>query len=117
MRYVQRNFLQILSIEIDDFKEDLEVLIAECKSARDRGRFSDSVFWENITVFNNEILGVKEFHHILEEMNPDDYKSLDDLMDEIKNRFRQLVRERGLVEAINIYVERKMNKVARYVRQ
>ncbi|MBN2104840.1 hypothetical protein JW835_12440 [bacterium] len=117
MRNVQRNFLRILAIEIDDFKEDLEVLIEECESARKCGRLSESVFWENITVFNNEILGVKSFHHILEKINPDDFKTLDDLMEEIKSLFRQLVKECGLVEAINIYVERKMDKVARYVRQ
>jgi len=117
MRQIQRNFLRILALEIDDFKEDLEVLIDKCKSARNCGQLSESVFWENITVFNNEILGANAFHLILEEINPETYDTLESLMDELKNRFHTLVRERGLVEAINVYVERKMEKVARYVRQ
>lgn len=117
MRNVNRNFIRILSIEIDDFKEDLEVLIEQCKSARACGRVSESVFWENITVFNNEILGANAFHRILDQFNPDDFESLNELMEEIKRKFHALVRERGLVEAINIYVERKMDKVARYVMQ
>ena len=117
MRSVKKNFVRILAIEIDDFKEDLEVLIQQCKNARECGRLSESVFWENITVFNNEILGVNALHRILDEINPDEYEILEELIDEIKIRFHSLVRERGLVEAINIYIERKMEKVTRYVTQ
>lgn len=117
MRNVKQNFLRILAIEIDDFKEDLEVLIEQCKSARACGRVSESVFWENITVFNNEILGANAFHRILHDINSDDFETLTEMMEEIKRKFHALVRERGLVEAINIYIERKMDKVARYVTQ
>ena len=117
MRSMKKNFLRILAIEIDDFKEDLEVLIQQCKDARDCGRLSESVFWENITVFNDEILGANALHRILGSVDPDEFETLDALMTEIKIRFHSLVRERGLVEAINIYIERKMEKVARYVTQ
>ncbi|MBN1782256.1 hypothetical protein JW948_14075 [bacterium] len=117
MRSIKQNFIRILAIEIDDFKEDLEVLIEECKEAHQCGRLSESVFWENITVFNNEILGVKSFHKILDEIHPEDFETLESMMDEIKSNFHGLVRERGLVEAIHIYVERKMEKVSRYVQQ
>lgn len=117
MRSVKQNFLKILAIEVDDFKEDLEVLIKQCREAHACGRLSESVFWENITVFNNEILGANAFHRVIEKIHPDEFEALSDLMDELKVRFRDVVKKHGLVEAINIYVERKMDKVARYVTQ
>ena len=117
MRSVKQNFLKILAIELDDFKEDLEVLINRCHEAHDSGRLSESVFWENVTVFNNEILGADAFHRVIRDINPDEFESLTDLMSDLKGQFRDVVMQHGLVEAINIYVERKMDKVARYVTQ
>ena len=117
MRNIKHNFLRILAIEIEDFKEDLEVMIEQCKAARESGRLSESVFWKNISVFHNEILGANAFHRILETLDPDKFETLERLILEIKDQFHTLVRERGLVEAINIYIERKMDKVTRYVQQ
>lgn len=115
MRAVKKNYLAILAIELDDLKEDIEHLISELRHNKQDHRCTEHVFLHNLTLFRNELLGVDAFHKILDQIDPENYETLDDMIAEIKQRFQLRVQMYGLAEVINLLIERKLVKVARYV--
>ena len=117
MRQQRKHYLQILRIELEDLKEDLELLIEECKQSRESERITDHVFLANLTLFKNELLGVDEFFKILDETDHSQFDNLDTLTDHLRKCFREKIETYGLAEAVNICIERKLDKVARYVTQ
>ena len=117
MRSVKKNYLAILSIELDDLKEDIEHLISELEKNKHEHRCTEHVFLHNLTLFRNELLGVNAFHKILEEINSEDYMTLEAMIAEIKSRFKLRVEMYGLAQVINILIERKLDKVLKYVEQ
>ena len=115
MRSVKKHYLAILSVELDDLKEDIEHLITELEQSKNQHRCTEHVFLHNLTLFRNELLGVNAFHKILDEIDPADYTALEEMINEIKTRFKLRVQMYGLAEVINLLIERKLDKVARYV--
>ena len=117
MRRINEFYISILRIELKDLQEDIEVLIQKCTEERERGNLTNYVFMENLALFKNELLGVDAFGRILDETDPKAYDALDEMVEDLKQKFQAKVKASGLAEAINVYVERKLRKVARYVTQ
>ena len=117
MRRINEFYISILRIELKDLQEDIEVLIEKCTEERERGNLTNYVFMENLALFKNELLGVDAFGRILDETDPKAYDALDEMVEELKQKFQAKVKASGLAEAINVYVERKLREVARYVTQ
>ena len=115
MREIKKYYLKILRIEIEDLMEDIEFLIEESKKERESELLSNYVFWENITIFKNELSGVNSFFKVLDETDPDQFETLDEMVDHIRSIFKKKIKEYGLVEAVNLYVNRKIIKVRQYV--
>ena len=115
MREAKKNFIKIMRIELKDLHMDIEALIRECQKEKEKGKLTNHVFMQNLVVFKNELLGLNTFDEILDSTNPEEYDTLDDMINYLKNRFRKMIKASGLVEAINIYVERKLTKVANYI--
>ena len=117
MRRMKRRYIEILRIELEDLKEDLELLIDESKRDRKSGRLTDHVFFANLALFKNELLGVDTFFKIVNEIDPEKFEDVNGLVDHLRTVFREKVKFYDLAEAINVCVERKLMKVARYVTQ
>ena len=117
MRKMKKRYMEILNIELDDLKEDLERLVQDTKEKRQNGRLTEHVYLANLTLFKNELLGVDAFYKIMEKTDPDAFENLDALLNHLRNAFREKVRVCGLARAVNVCVERKLRKVARYVTQ
>ena len=117
MRKIKKRYMEILYIELDDLKEDLELLIDESEKERKNGRLTDHVFFANLALFKNELLGVNAFFKIMEYTDPDAFENLDDLLSHLRSAFQEKVRVCGLARAVNVCLERKLQKVARYVTQ
>lgn len=116
MRDINKNYLTILHIELDDLSTDIEHLIQECSRGLEHGDISQNVFMQNLATFKNELLGVHSFQKILSSIHAEDYADLDSLIADIRARFQTLLRSHGIVGALQIYVDRKLAKVARYIR-
>ena len=117
MRAAKQNYIAILRIELEDPNQDIERLAEECSKGHDAGYLSENVFMQNLATFKNELLGVHSFQHILDEIDPNDYETVDEMIEDIRKRFQHLIRSHGLVDALKIYVNRKLDKVARYIKQ
>ena len=117
MRAVKQNYLRILRIELEDLHEDIERLIEQCRKSRDCGSVSEKVFMQNLATFKNELLGVNAFQAVLDAVDPNQFETLEAMIENIRSQFLSLIRSHGLVPALSIYVNRKLDKVARYVTQ
>ena len=117
MRLYKKHYLQILKIELEDLREDLVLLIEECKSSYKKESITEHVFLANLTLFKNELLGVDEFFKIIEETDPEAFENLDAMTDHLRKRFKQKIDTYGLAEAVKVCVDRKLEKVAKYVMQ
>lgn len=115
MRDIKRYYLRMLRVELDDLKDDIDLLIDEYTRLHDSEQLSNYVFYENLTVIRKELLGVDFFCRVLDETDPDRFATLDDLIGHLTRTFRTMVRDRGLPEVIESYVERKLLKVREYV--
>jgi len=115
MRDMKKYYLKMLRLEIDDLKDDIDLLIDEYTRLHDRDCLSNYVFFENLIVMRKELLGVDAFCSVMSEIDPDEFESLDDLIRCLNNRFRAMVKESGLPEVIELYVERKLIKVRDYI--
>ena len=117
MRAINHNYLTILRIELDDLSTDIEHLIQECSQGLEHGIISQNVFMQNLATFKNELLGVHSFQKILDNLQPEEYSDLDSFIEDIRTQFQALLRSHGLVRALQVYVDRKLDKVARYIKQ
>ena len=117
MRLKKRHYLQILKIELEDLKEDLDLLINESTERYKQEQITDHVFLANLTLFKNELLGVNEFFLIVDQTDPEACSTLDELIEGLRRKFQEKVEKHGIANAVNICIERKLMKVARYVTQ
>ncbi len=115
MREIKKKYLQMLRIEIEDLREDIDLLVIEYDRLHENEQLSNYVFSENLTVIRRELLGVHAFFRLLDEINPDRFATLDDLIADLSDTFRGMVKKNGLPEVIESYVERKLLKVKEYV--
>lgn len=113
----KNKYLKILRIEIEDLKYDVEGLIKECKIEHETGQVSEYVFLENLVIFRKELLGLGVFSQILDSIDPDRFENLDEMMEFIRKSFTDKIKEYNLLKAITLYVERKLEKVKKYVIQ
>ena len=114
---LQKTYLKILRIEMEELEVDLQHLADECREHGSSRCLSENVVMQNLATLKNELLGVGTFERIIEHTQPDDFKSLDEMIDYLKTAFRQKMRSSGLAEAVWYLVERKLEKVSTYVRQ
>ena len=83
-------------------------MIRQCSRDNECGNLTNYVFWENITVLKNELLGLKGFNKILDELSTDEFDTLDGLINHLKEKFKTIIKSHGLVEATYLFVERKL---------
>lgn len=108
-------FLKILCIELKDLDEDIKILIKECEAQHSHNEISNYVFLENLAVLKNELFGIKGFCKEVETTNPDEYNTLEDLIQGLIKKLKHRIHEKGLAHSILMLIERKMKKVAHYI--
>ena len=117
MRFAKKHYLEILQIELKDLQEDLELLIERTNQDKESGRITERVAMENKALYENEILGVKEFSYLAGHIQTDDFESLEAMIEHLKQTFSDKVKALALAEVIYICIERKLEKVAKYINQ
>lgn len=115
----KNNYLAILKIELEDLKTDIELLIKKCCEDKEEDNISNYVFLENLTLFNNEILGVNAFNDIIDDFESkiNEYTNVEEMIIKLKETFMDKMKEFGISKAIYLSILRKMDKVKSYVMQ
>lgn len=108
-------FLKVLDVELEDLEEDIGHLIEHCRELRTNGELPTFVYYENESLFRNELLAVDKCRAIVADTKPQDYESLDALVNEIKAKFVKEAHVRGFAKAAEVYINRKIDKVVQYL--
>lgn len=114
---LKKTYLKILRIEMEELETDLQHLADEFRENASSRCLSENVVMQNLATLRNELLGVGTFERIIEHIQPEEFGSLDEMIDFLKSAFRQKMISSGLAEAVWYLVERKLEKVSTYVRQ
>lgn len=117
MHNKKKCFLKILEIELEDLREDIDLLIQHCREEEHEGLLTEHVFFSNIAIFRNEERGIDQFADIVRHTDPESFSDMETLIAHIREAFIQKIRECGLAPFIDVLVERKIEKVVRYVNQ
>lgn len=115
MKTLMKKYIQILKIELDDLEADIELLIDEYIQKNENHQITKYVLLENLAVLKNEMSGIEQLKKILDEINPDEYADIHELMNNIDNKFKVYIERGGLVKAVYLMVERKLHKVLKYL--
>lgn len=110
-----RNYLTIIYLEIEDLEEDIKYLIGKVEKRKKDGELTNYVFLENQALLKNEIHALESFKNLIKKCTPDDFGSIDGLIQYLREEFKVIVDANSYAEAIMIFVDRKMQKVKTYV--
>jgi len=115
MRDLKQKYLRILGVELEDLKEDVAQLAEGLTHRWHCEEITDYVFMENLAFFKNEILGTDGLMRDISVVNPDSFASLEELIDHLSTRVTLHIRDHDLPQALCELVQRKLDKVRRYV--
>lgn len=113
--WLNRKFLKVLRVELEDLHEDIELLIADTMQRFRAHSITEHVCFENIAVLRSEEYGIRHFVEIVDATDPEAFETLDVLSAHLKQAFEQEIERAGLARAATILAERKIDKVAQYV--
>lgn len=115
MRHLNKIFYEIFLIELNDLDEDIKALIEQSKYKYSHEEISNYVCMENLAVLQNELFGVEGYIEDVKKTNPESYETMDDIMKYLHELLEKRIQEKCIVHSILLLVERKMNKVKKYV--
>jgi len=110
----KETFLKILLIELSDLEADLKALEVEYRDKHDHDIISNYVFYENLALLQRELFGIDSFVADVQQITPEEYATLDEMIAAVTALLEQRVREKCLVPAILHLVSRKIKKAAQY---
>lgn len=108
-------YTKILKIELEDLEKDL-LMMAEIYHQRElKKEITDYVFLENLSLLQSEIAGIDNIIESLEEIDPSQFASIEGFAAYIADEFRNKTQEAGFPESVFALVDRKLQKVTRYI--
>ncbi len=115
MKEKVKKFLNILKIELIDVEEDIAALEEFYKLREKKREITSYVLLENIAVIQREIRAIKRIVEKMEDISPESYSSLDQLVTDLEGKFREQLIDGQVPNTIFDILKRKLLKVAEYV--
>lgn len=110
-------FITILEIELEDLIEDIKILIADSELSKKQAKISNYVYMENLNLFQQELFGVNEILKKLKKLQPTDFASPQEVSSHLLDELKDLINRKLHPPVLLILVERKFNKVMKYLHQ
>lgn len=108
-------YLNILRTELEDLEEHVDDLVDRCRNRQENRQITKHVSLQNIATLKNEERGLDRFVHVIDELDPDEYEGIDEMIADIRIKFHGTLTATGLVEASYAFADQKIDKVAAYV--
>ena len=116
MKDLITKYLAIVKIELEDLEEDIISLIELTEERILNREITNYVGMENETVLRAEFEGIRSVVKSIETFNVSKYNDLQEFIDDLKEQLREKIDHSGFPNAVYLFVERKLKKVARYIR-
>ena len=108
-------FLELLLIELDDLEADMRLVETEYREKHAREKISEYIFQENLALTQRELFGVDGFRRDVRTFVAGSFANLADLVAGLQEKLETRVRDNGLPRAMILMINRKLDKVRRYV--
>lgn len=115
MREKIKKYLDILKIELSDLEEDLSALEDIYKERQRNREITNYVLLENTTVIQRELKGMKRVVEAMEDIHPETYSNLEELIQDLYGRFQEQLADYQVPETLQELLMRKLVKVKEYV--
>ena len=110
-----KKFLAVLRVELEDLEEDLSVLKNLYGERDQRREITHYACLENVALVQEEISGIADIVRSMESIDPSKYSSLEELVADLEELCRCRIKESDFPKAVYALVQRKLEKVLRYV--
>jgi len=115
MQATTQRFLDLMAMEIEDMREDIETLRRNDAARSKRHEISDYVHMENDAVYRHIEAGIACLRHTLEQVNQAEHVDVPSLVAALRDLCHQRAKELGLREGMIRTLHRKMDKVAAFL--
>ncbi len=115
MKEKMRKFLKVLSVELEDLKEDLKYLQEQYGQRKDTGEITDYVFLENVSMIEREHAGISAAEGILSALSIEQFSDVDALANGLMNTLDEKLTAQDTPPAVLDFLKRKIIKVKRFV--
>ena len=115
MRALLNRFISIFRIELQDLKEDINDLIEILEKRKDSQEITNYVYMGNKGVLLNEITCVEELLDSISTIDAYQYDSVEAMIADVGKILDQRIRDCDFPEVVNDLVQRKFDKVSKYV--
>ena len=107
-----RKFFAILSIEFDDIRDGLVMLLDSSEERFRKHEITGYVWTENSALMKREEKLLEIIQKRVEQLNPDDYDTLEEAVEAVRKIVRGMS---GIPQAVPEFIEKRMSKVLRYM--
>ncbi|MBN2626535.1 MAG: hypothetical protein JXA95_07710 [Spirochaetales bacterium] len=108
-------FIKILEIELEDLEDDIQLIMADSEVRRNHREITDYVYRENLALLKKEIFDVDGIRHKLKQLDPADFGTPEEVINLLLKELRDKVKRQIVPPVLLTMVERKFEKVNRYV--
>ena len=109
-----REFLKIAKVEIEELRDNILVRLDMHEKRKDAPGVTEHVYLENRALLLNEICCLQRFLECLDETAPSTFRSIEEALREILERFRAEVKSCGYAPCALLFAERRLHKAAKY---
>ena len=107
-------FFKILAIEFEDLEESIIILIKSILERLENHEITNYVMKENNSLLKREHTDILQIHKEIMKMNMEDYQSVEDASTAVISLIYSF---KGIPEAVHIYMEGRVKKVVRYMKE
>ena len=107
-----RKFFAILSIEFDDIYDGLTMLLESTEERFRKHEITGYVWTENSALLRREQKLIQILHERVQQLNPDDYETLDEAVEAVHKIVRGMS---GIPQAVPEFIEKRINKILQYM--
>jgi len=115
MRALLNKFISIFRIELQDLTEDINDLIEILEKRKSCQEITNYVYMGNKGVLLNEIASVEELLDTISTIDAYQYESVEDMIADVHQMIEKRIQERDFPEVVRDLVQRKFDKVCKYV--
>ena len=108
-------YLKVLQAELEDLREDVKARMEACRQRREADQITEYTCKENMAFLGHEINSIGHFLALVAATDPAAFDSLDALIKHLHTASMKEVREYGIAKCVDTFVQRKLEKVKRYV--
>lgn len=108
-------FLKVLDAECEDLRDDIEDIIVRMQEKLAQKKITEHVYFANVALLRGELLMVDMLRRLIAEIETKDYQSIHALSNAIREEAHRHIDRDGHSPCLKAMLDRKLNKVKRYV--